>query len=471
MANTSPIESPDELELKGKPKGVKKLSKKAKAIGFIIVAFLFGLLLIGMANSDKKNTQKKQDTTASADDLEPSDAAAKEVYKGKPDGIAAADNGSIPLSGAAAGQSGVLPPGQLAVGQVPPGQQPGQPPANNGTIPLTRTPAAGQSTSLAQNGTVPNLGSVGAIKPAGYTVTKNPNGTYALQQARQQKADAANKAQTASSSYGGFGDAGNAASRLAAAAGTAPAPMLTAAAAPAALPLSGQPQQDDPNKQARKEAFIKEAASQKDDSYLLQLRKAPISPFEVKAGTVIPATMISGANSDLPGQMIAQVRENVYDTATGRYLLIPQGTRLIGIYDSQVAYGQGRLLTVWQRMIFPDASSITLQGMPGADQGGYGGFHDQVDNHYFRIFGSAMLMSAISAGTQLSQPNTANSNGANTAPTASQVLAGALGQQLGQAGTTLLQKNLNIQPTITIRNGYRFNVMVTKDMLFAGAYR
>src|SRR5690606_12184961 len=125
--------------------------------------------------------------------------------------------------------------------------------------------------------------------------------------------------------------------------------------------------------------------------------------YEVKAGSLVPAVLITQANSDLPGQLIAQVRENVFDTATGAHLLIPQGTRAIGVYDSLVAFGQERVLVAWQRLIFPDGSSLNLESMPGTDLAGAAGFHDRVRRDYVRIFGGAILLSAISAGLQISQ--------------------------------------------------------------------
>ena len=112
----------------------------------------------------------------------------------------------------------------------------------------------------------------------------------------------------------------------------------------------------------------------------------PLTPYSLQAGFVIPAIMLSGINSELPGQVMAQVSRNVYDTPTGRYLLIPQGSRLIGSYNSGIQYGQSRILMAWQRIVFPDGRTLDLGAMPGADQAGYAGFHDQVNNHYFRLF-------------------------------------------------------------------------------------
>lgn len=133
----------------------------------------------------------------------------------------------------------------------------------------------------------------------------------------------------------------------------------------------------------------------------------------------------------------------------------------MGTYDSNVTLGQKRALVGWQRIIYPDGSSISLDRMPGADVGGYAGFNDKVNNHYWRIFGNGLLLSVFSAGIQLSQPQA--SNGENYS--SSQIIAGALGQQMGQLGMQMAQRNMNIQPTLEIRPGYQFNVMVTKDII------
>lgn len=239
---------------------------------------------------------------------------------------------------------------------------------------------------------------------------------------------------------------------------------LNTAAALAAAAAAGT--REDPNKQVRKEEFF--GSTSDNDSYLPNIRQAPLSPYEVSAGAIIPAVMINGINSDLPGLLTAQVSQNVYNTETGGHLVIPQGTKIIGRYDSQVAFGQKRVLIVWDRLVFPDNSKLNLAGMPGADQAGYAGFEDQVDNHYFKIFGSAILMSLISAGTQISQPD---NNGNSNSQDARTTLSAALGQQLGEVSTELTRKNLKIQPTLKIRPGYRFNVMVNKDIAFQQPYR
>ncbi len=198
--------------------------------------------------------------------------------------------------------------------------------------------------------------------------------------------------------------------------------------------------------------------------------EAPRTPFELRAGFVVPATLISGINSDLPGQIMAQVAQNVYDTPTGKHLLIPLGSRLVGSYASEVKYGQARVLVAWQRIVFPDGKAMDIGAMPGADSAGYAGFNDQVNNHYLRLFGSAFLMSGVTAGITYSQRQN-QTQSAFGAPSASSALSEALGQQLGQVTAQMIAKNLSISPTLEIRPGYRFNVVVTKDMTFSKPYR
>jgi type IV secretion system protein VirB10 len=198
--------------------------------------------------------------------------------------------------------------------------------------------------------------------------------------------------------------------------------------------------------------------------------ESPRTPFELRAGFVVPATLISGINSELPGQIMAQVSQHVFDTPTGKHLLVPQGSRLVGSYSSDVAYGQARVLVAWQRIVFPDGKAMDIGAMPGADSAGYAGFNDQVNNHYVRLFASAFLMSGVTAGVTYSQRQN-QSNNVYGAPSASSALSEALGQQLGQVTAQLIAKNLSIAPTLEIRPGYRFNVVVTKDMTFSKPYR
>lgn len=207
---------------------------------------------------------------------------------------------------------------------------------------------------------------------------------------------------------------------------------------------------------------------QEDRWFLGNRPQKPRTPFELRAGFIIPAVLMSAVNSELPGQIIGQVSEDVYDTPTGKYKLIPQGTRLIGAYSSDIAYGQSRMLVAWQRLVFPDGKAMDIGAMPGTSGDGTSGFNDRVNNHYVRIFGSALLMSGVIAAV-----NKTNSN-PNSDPYGSSnstLLSQAIATQLGNVATQMIQKNLNIAPTLEIRPGYRFNVMVVKDLTFEKPYR
>ena len=226
----------------------------------------------------------------------------------------------------------------------------------------------------------------------------------------------------------------------------------------------------DPAADKDKEAFFNRA--EKDASWILPHSRTAGQPLELKTGTIIPGLMVTGINSDLPGNIIAQVSQNVFDTATGRQLLIPQGAKLFGVYDSRVIYGQERVLVAWNRLVFPDGSAVTLGAMPGSDMAGNAGYTDQVNNHYLRIFGSAILMSMITGGMSYSMDSLDNSGGGDDdSPTLQDEMGSALAAQLGQATLQLLQKNLNIKPTLEIRPGYQFNVIVTKDIVFERPYK
>ena len=238
---------------------------------------------------------------------------------------------------------------------------------------------------------------------------------------------------------------------------------------PSLIPANaGSGDQSDANLQEHKENFIDKARQARDERDYSSATRAPaLSKYEIKSGWDIPATLESDVNTDLPGEVKAVVRENVYDTASGQYLLIPQGSRLVGQYDNRVSYGQSRAIVVWSRLIFPDGSSVDLDGMVGHDASGAAGFHDQVDNHYVRLVSTALMLSAFTAGIQMSQPQTTSASGI-LSPSAEATQA--LGQQFGQLGMEVTRKNLNIQPTVKIRPGYRFNVRVNRDIAFAEPY-
>lgn len=183
----------------------------------------------------------------------------------------------------------------------------------------------------------------------------------------------------------------------------------------------------------------------------------PASPYVLQAGTVIPAALVTGLRSDLPGQITAQVTENVFDTPTGGSLLIPQGARLIGVYDSQVSFGQSRLLLVWTRLILPNGYSIVLERQPGADATGQAGLEDGVDHHWGSLFKAALLSTILAVGTELGS----DQNDSDIV----RALRRGTGDTLNQAGQQIVRRNLNVQPTLTIRPGYPVRVIVTRDLV------
>lgn len=229
---------------------------------------------------------------------------------------------------------------------------------------------------------------------------------------------------------------------------------------PANLQLGG-----DPNvaAQERNREFLKEAA---ESGYLPEMVKPRMGRHELAAGSIIPAVLLTGINSDLPGVITAQVRQTVYDTFDESTRIIPQGSRLVGRYSSQVAAGQERVLVAWDELIFPNGNRINLRGMQGGDGIGQSGFTDKVNNHFWKAWGSSLMVSLLGVGVQLSQP----AGGVNTSATIGQRATGAAADSLNQAGSKVLEKNLNISPTLTIRPGFTFNIIVNKSVVLP-AYR
>ena len=185
--------------------------------------------------------------------------------------------------------------------------------------------------------------------------------------------------------------------------------------------------------------------------------QAPASPWQISAGSVISASLVTGLNSDLPGMVVAQVTQNAYDSRTGRTLLIPQGARLIGRYDSVVAFGQSRALLIWQRIVFPDGSSISLDNMPATDAQGYSGVADRVDFHTWRLLRGIGLATLLGVGTQLTF--------GNDEADLVRALRESTQQNADRAGQRIVERNLDIQPTIRVRPGYPLRVVVHKDLV------
>jgi type IV secretion system protein VirB10 len=207
--------------------------------------------------------------------------------------------------------------------------------------------------------------------------------------------------------------------------------------------------------------------SQKDKDTLQSRRTALASPYEIRAGWEIPGALEQDLNSDLAGGIKALVEQNVYDTATGKYLLIPQGSRLVGSYDSKVSFGQAGVQVAWNRLIYPDGSAIDLDDMAGLDNHGQAGFRDKVNNHYGRLFGQAALSSLFSFGLGFSQ---ARNQSVLTYPSPTTMGESAALNDMMTTSSQITRRNLNIQPTVHIRAGYKFTVRVDRDIVFDAPY-
>ena len=312
---------------------------------------------------------------------------------------------------------------------------------------------------------VPELGPPlpGDLGPAIVKSQQPVTPTYAppghdLEDALRKEADAA----AASSVFfrsGNQGKAAGPATAQVAAIGSASAlagfdPLAAGPTSTAAQPADSTAVQ---NRQEQKEAFRKAGTTETRNSGDLQM---PASPYQVMAGTVIAAALVTGIKSDLPGDVIATVTEPVYDTATGKYLLIPQGSRILGRYNSQVSYGQSRVQMVWNRVILPDTSSLTLDNLLGTDPAGYAGLQDGIDRHWSRILAGAALTTLLGVGAELAAPE--NRQDGNRI-----VIAGRDGLQdsVNHVGQEMTRRNMNIQPTLTARPGLLVRVVVARDLV------
>jgi type IV secretory pathway VirB10-like protein len=206
--------------------------------------------------------------------------------------------------------------------------------------------------------------------------------------------------------------------------------------------------------QAAKRAFMAQASNQRTVS--AERLRAPASPNIVQAGSIVPAALITGIRSDLPGQITAQVTQNVYDSPTGRILLIPQGARLIGEYDSEIAAGQARVLLAWDRLIMPDGRSIVLERQPGADGAGFGGLQDRVNQHWGNLLKAAAVSTLLGVGAEL---------GADSEDDLTRALRRGSQDTINQTGQQIVRRQLNVQPTLTIRPGHPLRVVITRDLV------
>ena len=237
---------------------------------------------------------------------------------------------------------------------------------------------------------------------------------------------------------------------------TAAAPGAPGGGAPMlpGLPALGLPGQSAPTAQDRQVAFLNAGVDRR--TVAPDRVMAPASPYVLQAGAVIPAAMMTGIRSDLPGQITAQVTESIYDSPTGRLLLIPQGTRIIGEYSNDVGFGQRRILLVWNRLIFPNGRSIVLERQPGADTQGYAGLEDGVDYHWWDLAKAAGLSTLLSIGAELAT---------NDEDRLIQAIRNGGQDTINDAGQQIVRRQLNVAPTLTIRPGFPVRVIVTRDLV------
>lgn len=236
--------------------------------------------------------------------------------------------------------------------------------------------------------------------------------------------------------------------------GSGGASLREAAAEIAAVPASAEAAAEKPTIASARRQFM--AGGGRPPIESSEPIVAPSSPFILQAGAVIPAALITGIRSDLPGQISAQVTQNVFDSPTGRILLIPQGARLVGEYDSEVVAGQSRVLLAWDRLILPGGRSIRLDRQPGADASGMAGLEDKVDNHWGRMLRAALISSLLGVGTELVSGGDGD---------LVRALRAGVQDGTNEAARRVVERELSVPPTLTIRPGFAFRVIVTRDLI------
>jgi len=420
-------------KIKLKPEGIRKINKKM-VVGLLCGLFFIAMVLFGIGLGPKKVTaQAMQATTNPEVAIASQDKVNLESFDKLPKTY------GEQLRGSRVGD-------QTQNNQPSSYMDPNMPGMNNGQ------PGAQQPYQYGYNAGDSRYGRTQPYDPYNQS-TQGGGGT---QDSKKQALDEARESKIF------FSETNSPAKMPQATPATAMSQMPNMPQMPPGMMLAQAPSGQEPyTDQARKRAFLDESKKSDEAIYLEHQIQEPASPYQVMAGTVLPAVLITGINSDLPGQIIAQLRENVYDSVSGRYLLVPQGTKLIGTYDNQISWGQDRVMQVWTRMIFPDGSSILLNGMQGTDLSGYAGANDKVNYHYGRIGGAVLLSTFLSVGARQAGGNNSEGN----YPTTRQQMAGDAASGVNQAGQKLLDRELNVAPTIEIRPGYKFNVMVNRDMI------
>ncbi|MDA7024850.1 MULTISPECIES: TrbI/VirB10 family protein [Pseudomonas] len=467
MADTDQMSPDSSPGASSKKTGVRRVNNVPLMIGIAVLALFMGLIaMVAVKRSNQANVEHAATTQGKGGD---SSLMAADIVGGRADGLIAEAKTEPPLLPPADPQAPTAPNG-VSVARVDNPNAPPQPPRGNGgqrspedqedeqlrqrKMQLFQT-AVGAKTAI----TLPDMSRVGTGTTADAPQTPDEMVDRIAQVRRQidqQRATDPNAAYQAQlrQVQGNIGSGGSGGGMGGGRSGGSSGMMLASSSS-----------------DTGKDYSTFDGKGKKDRWALDSKMEAPTTPFEIRAGAVIPGIMLSGINSDLPGQIMAQVSQDVYDTATGKYLLIPQGTRMVGTYSSDVAFGQEGVLIAWQRLVFPDGKALDIGAMPGADMAGYSGFRDKVNHHLWRVYGSALFMAGITAGASMATDQGNSNSFGDQQPSVSSELSSALGQQLGQVSAQIISKNLNIAPTIEIRPGYRFNIVAVKDVTFTKAYQ
>lgn len=484
-----------EGELRPKPKFADRISKRILLVAFVAIAIVAVIFLASFDNIDnKKKAPKKiidmQDVVSNPSDkteIAKKGESAKEVLQIKDVDKGFDDKAPLPASIAKSpvGVSSLTPTEVAPVNEIGGEKTAGGKNANDfdsKLSPAKRAELAALAASMDKaNHKVPAL-SGGEIPPANRQQMYVDSGTpqkspkqIAEEQAKEARLTRDAQARATGLSARGFDGEGGAGGVGGSTSTDAIKALMAQAQAQGAGPGSGLAppvQKNGPDgEQDEKLDFVKNAAKE-DRGYHKSMPQAALSQNEVKNGAFIPLSLETGINSDLPGQITARVTEAVYDTTTGCRLLIPAMSKVVGKYDSKVALGQGRMLVVWNSMIFPDGAELNLAGMQGYDTGGMAGLPSDVDNHYLRLFGLTFGLSMLTAGTQLSVPKpNPGVNGAAAQPTTAQTIATALAQQYGQLGAQIIAKYMAVQPTLRNYPGERFTIMVPHTIMFEKVWK
>lgn len=353
--------------------------------------------------------------------------------------------GALGIAGAlgyslTASHGGDAPQESVTVDRNPAGDALADAPRDYGDLARSASANIGPPGNPGEPQTPPPDPDIGSKTPA-----QGPDAASAEAQRRRQQRDSARSSKLF---------AGSSEIVRAATPGVEPAQPLSGEAEGTPLSASGNPDDQD-----RKAAFVAgRGAPPTINSGRLM---APAGDAVIQAGSTIAAALITGLSSDLPGQVVAQVSENVYDSVTGQTLLIPQGTRLLGDYDARVSYGQSRALVVWTRMILPDGRSIDLDRMVGTDPSGQSGFADRVNSHTGKLLVAGILSTLFGVGA-----NVATGGGGSNSDIAYAIRESA-GRSVESVGDKIVERQLNVRPTITIRPGARVRVLVGRDLLLA----